>query len=201
MAAFCCFIVRSAAAMSGRRSSSVEGSRTGGCGAVSARSRWEIDTSAGGLPISTAMACSFCLRATSTLISCACADEQQRLRGDDVGLGRRAGVVLILRDLQRALVLLDGVGEQVAQRIGLAQLHIGERQRRLRRQRGVGEIGGARLRRRAVLLDLRGARGPRRRASRSRRPARSKFLRRSSRGVYAESALVGDRNASAKDRS
>ena len=37
--------------------------------------------------------------------------------------------------------------------IGLAQLHIGERQRGLRRQRGVGEIGGADLRAGALLLD------------------------------------------------
>ena len=39
--------------------------------------------------------------------------EHQRLGGDDVGLGRRARVVLVLRDFERALVLLDGVGEQI----------------------------------------------------------------------------------------
>ena len=66
---------RSAAAMSGRRSSSSDGTRDrdvaetrrrAGCGA--------IESSDGGLPISTAIACSSCARWTVASSTCACVD-------------------------------------------------------------------------------------------------------------------------------
>ena len=41
--------------------------------------------------------------------------EHLRLRGDDVGFRGGAGVVLVLRDVERALILLDRVGEQIVQ--------------------------------------------------------------------------------------
>ncbi|MCY1288432.1 hypothetical protein D9M70_374720 [compost metagenome] len=53
---------RSAAAMSGRRSSSAEGTPTGTFGKAGTRSSAARAKSAGGTPTSTAMACSSCAR-------------------------------------------------------------------------------------------------------------------------------------------
>ena len=139
--------------MSGRRSSSAEGTRIGTRGTPSASLPCGIVRLVGGRPVSTAIACSFCARATPTLTCLRLRRQFERLGGDDVGLRGRPRVVLVLRDFERVLVLLDRVVEQIGERVGLAQLHVGERERRLRRQRRVGEVGGARLGRRALLLD------------------------------------------------
>ena len=64
-------IWRSAAAMSGRRSSSAEGTATGTCGGAPASSRRSMVTSAGGRPVRIAMACSYWARATPRSVSCA----------------------------------------------------------------------------------------------------------------------------------
>ena len=80
--------------------------------------------------------------------------EELRLRGDDVGLGGSASVILVLGDRQRMLVLDDRLFEQVFERIGFSQRHIGERQQRLLGKRGVGEGSGAHFRARLLRLDL-----------------------------------------------
>ena len=72
--------------------------------------------------------------------------EELSLSGDDVGLGGGPGVILVLRDRNRTLVIFDGPGEQVLERIRLSKRYIGERERRLRGERGVCENGGVRLR-------------------------------------------------------
>ena len=79
--------------------------------------------------------------------------QQLRLRGDDVGSGRRAHGILIARNLERALVLRDRIAQEIVQRVGFAQLEIGGRQRRLRGQRRIGEIGGAGLRAGGLAFD------------------------------------------------
>ena len=80
--------------------------------------------------------------------------EQLSLGGDDVGLGGGPGVVLVLRDRHRALVIFDRPGEQILERIRLSKCYIGERERRLRGERGVCEKGGVRLRARLLRLDF-----------------------------------------------
>ena len=80
--------------------------------------------------------------------------EELGLGGDDVGLGRSPGVILILRDRDRTLVIFDGPGEQVLERIRLSKRYIGERERRLRGERGVCENGRVRLRASLLRLDL-----------------------------------------------
>ena len=55
--------------MSGRRSSSAEGSPAGITGTASTKSVGAIVSSAGGTPISTAIACSSCARITPTAIA------------------------------------------------------------------------------------------------------------------------------------
>ena len=80
--------------------------------------------------------------------------EQLSLGGDDVGLGGGPGVILVLRDRHRTLVIFDGPGEQVLERIRLPQRHIGERQGRLCGQQRVGEIGGACPSRRACCASI-----------------------------------------------
>ena len=56
--------------------------------------------------------------------------------------------------VQRMLVFDNRFLEQVLERIGLSQRHIGERKQRLLGKRGVGEGGGAQLRARLLGLDL-----------------------------------------------
>ena len=80
--------------------------------------------------------------------------QQLSLGGDDVGLGGGPSVILVLRDRDRTLVIFDGPGEQVLERIRLSKGYIGERQRRLRGERGVGEKGGACSRASLLRLDL-----------------------------------------------
>ena len=80
--------------------------------------------------------------------------EQLSLGGDDVGLGGGPSVVLVLRDRDRALVIFDRPCEQVLEQIRLSEGHIGEPERRLRSEQGVGENGGVRLRARLLRLDL-----------------------------------------------
>ena len=78
--------------------------RPGSAGRRSASGCGAIESSAGGLPISTAIACSSCARATVRV-------EHLRLRRLELRFGLRdvaarddAGRVLVLRELQRALV-------------------------------------------------------------------------------------------------
>ena len=95
---------RSAAVMSGRRSSSADGTPIGiTAAAASSATAGGIDTLAGGLPMRMAIACSNCARATPTSISCARVDVELRLRLRHVGARRDAGVEAILRQLQRLL--------------------------------------------------------------------------------------------------
>ncbi len=111
----------------------------------------------------------------------ACCDERRlrvenlRLGGDDVRLGGCSGVVLILGDRERALVLDDRLAEQILERVRLPQRHIGEGERRLRDKQRVGEIGGACLPRPPAAPRSRASQVPRRRASigRSLRPCES----------------------------
>ena len=112
--------------------------------------------------------------------------EQLSLGGDDVRLGGGPGVVLVLRDRQRTLIIFDGPGKQVLERIGLAKRYIGERERRLRGERGVCENGGVRLRAGLLRLDFApnlapDIQGPRPRGFRSQvRAARQAARRRAS---------------------
>src|SRR5262249_36537268 len=62
---------RSAAATSGRRSSRAAGTPGGTSGGGASSGAWSNDSSAGDLPMSTAIACSSCARSTPTSISCA----------------------------------------------------------------------------------------------------------------------------------
>ena len=80
--------------------------------------------------------------------------EQLGLGGDDVGLGGGPGVILVLRDRDRALVIFDRPGEQILKRIRLSKRHIGKREGRLRGEQRVRENGGVRLRARLLRLDL-----------------------------------------------
>ena len=79
--------------------------------------------------------------------------EQLSLGGDNVRLGGGACVILVLRDRHRTLVVFDGPGEQLLERIGLSQGHIGERQGRLRGKQRVCKKGGVRLRARLFRFD------------------------------------------------
>ena len=61
------------------------------------------------------------------------------------GAGRRAGPILVLRDIQRVLIRRQRLPQQLRQRILGAQVEIIGRQSRLRRQTGIREIGSADL--------------------------------------------------------
>src|SRR5882672_10452829 len=63
---------RSAAAMSGRRSSSWDGMPTGMSGGGVASGRGDRPKAAGGFPMSVAIACSSCARCTVMSVACAC---------------------------------------------------------------------------------------------------------------------------------
>ena len=78
---------------------------------------------------------------------------QLRLSGDDVRLGGDADLVLVLRDLKRALVGLDGVGKQAVLFIRDAQLHVVDGERCLRRKPRGGQIRLARFGAGDVTLD------------------------------------------------
>ena len=67
--AFAAAIRRSAAAMSGRRSSSVDGRSAGMLGRAGTAATGATASSAGGFPIRTAIACSSCARSTPTAIA------------------------------------------------------------------------------------------------------------------------------------
>ena len=67
--------------------------------------------------------------------------------GGDIACGHRiAGFELVVHDLIGALVFGDGAREQRDQGIGGAQIEIGDGKLGLRRELGIIEIGGTRLR-------------------------------------------------------
>ncbi len=78
---------------------------------------------------------------------------QLRLRLHDVDPRRDAGVVAVLRDVVRGRECPDGVLEEVALRVGHAQLEVVGRELRLQRKAGALEVGDARLLARARGLD------------------------------------------------
>ena len=80
--------------------------------------------------------------------------EELSLRGDDVGFGGGPGVILVLRNRDRPLVIFDRPGEQVLERIGLAKRYIRERERGLRGKQRICENGGVGLRARLLRLDF-----------------------------------------------
>ena len=92
-------------------------------------------------------------RATPVLIACAWAVSTSACAVMTSELRRGAGLVLVLRDVERALVLADRVDQQIVEGIGLAQLEIGGREGRLQGESRIGEIGGARLRAGDLALD------------------------------------------------
>ena len=141
--------------MSGRRSSSVEGTETGIFGmrpAERAHRNREFRRRAPDQHRDGVLE----LRALHADV------EGLRLGGENLGLGRRdirlryriPAVELVLHDLQRGLVFLDRAIEQFAQRIRGAEIEIGGGERPLRRKLGIVEIGGAGLRAGRVALDL-----------------------------------------------
>ena len=83
--------------MSGRRSSSAEGSPAGIIGTAVTTSVGAIDNSAGGLPISTAIACSSCARVTPTAIACAWVLSQLGLGLRHIGLAEAVPALYWLR--------------------------------------------------------------------------------------------------------
>ena len=102
-----------------------------------------------------AMACSNCARCNERIDRLRFGREDLRFGGGDVAFGhRKAGVELIAHDLERLFVFLRIADQQVVQGIRRKQIEISGGERRLRRKLGVVEIGGGRLRRRRVALDL-----------------------------------------------
>ena len=77
-----------------------------------------------------------------------------------IAVGRRAGLELILRDLERALIERHRLREERAQRVGGAQIEIVGGECRLRRQLGIREIGLAHLHAGLAALDLAADRSP-----------------------------------------
>ena len=136
---------RSAAAMSGRRSSRSDGSPIGisGGGLVSGdEGSCRAD---GGLPVSTAIACSSAARrrrgrppAARGRLELRLGQRDVRLRGDPAGEP-------VLRQLERALEGGDGVVEDHALGVEPAQLEVVERELGVQRQPHRLEIRGARL--------------------------------------------------------
>ena len=120
--------------------------------------------SPGALPTSTAIACSSARAWRAPTPDRRARRRQLRLRLQHVGLRRDAGVVAVLRDLQRALVAFDACAQQLDLAVGLAQREVVGRELALRRQPRRGEIGLARLRAGARALDRARRRGPRGRA-------------------------------------
>ncbi len=80
--------------------------------------------------------------------------EHLGLRGDQIGLGDRAGVILILRDPLGFPIGLDRALEQSALRILAAQVEIGDGELRLGGQLGVGQRRGVGLHGRLIAFDL-----------------------------------------------
>ena len=155
ISAFCCCIVRSAAAMSGRRSSSVEGKVTGTRGMPPAK-RARPNAELGRRPSDQDGDGVLELRPRDARVV------ELRLRGRDLRVGgadvalrhRIAGLELIIHDRIIPFVFLDRAGQQSDQRIRGAQIEISGRQRGLRGELGIIEIGGAHLSARGIALDL-----------------------------------------------
>ena len=139
--------------MSGRRSSKAEGSPAGISGTASTKSVGAIVSSAGGTPISTAIACSNCARVTPTAIACAWVALQLGLGLRHIRLRGGAGGILVAGDAQRLGEGRGRVVEQPLQLVGDAQLQIVAGERALGREPRIGEIGGARLGGRDIGLD------------------------------------------------
>ena len=89
------------------------------------------------------MACSSRARCCARSASCACGAPQLAARGEHVALRRDADLVSVLGDRQGELVGRGGFVEQPLFLVELAQADVVERQLALRRQEGVGAIGGA----------------------------------------------------------
>ena len=105
-----------------------------------------IETSAGGLPMSMAMACSSCARRMPRFVSCACAVSNCVSAW---ATSWSEAMPVLKSTFSKIVGLLVGghrVIEQLFQRILAAQLKIIRRQFRLCRQPGVFQIGGAGLR-------------------------------------------------------
>ena len=85
---------------------------------------------------------------------------QRGFGGCQIAVGRRARLVFVARDLERALVERDGTREQRAQGVGGAQIEIIRRERRLGRELGIREIGLAHLHSGLAALDLAADRSP-----------------------------------------
>ena len=153
-------------AMSGRRCSSVDGTPSGTAGTAGVPGRPRASAkSAGALPTSTAIACSSCARWRASAEQVGARVGQLRLRLQHVGARRDAGVVAVVRDLQRALVAGDACCRSRSRfGIGLAQREVVGRQLALRRQPRRRQVGRAGLRAGPRALDAAAQRGPTRRA-------------------------------------
>ena len=125
--AFAAAIRRSAAAISGRRSNSADGTPSGTLGSSSRYGAAGSANSAGGLPISTAIACS------------------SRARRENIGQVSRAGIVLALCDLQRGPLARGRELQKPGCFILRAQFEVTGREDRLHRQPRRSKIGGAGL--------------------------------------------------------
>ena len=115
-------MVRSAAAMSGRRCSSCDGTPigTGGGAVVSALTGMEKSEAC--LPTRTAIACSYCDRNTSRLVAFDCAVLKCCLRLHKRDLVANTRLILCLRQLQGVLIRLDRICIEVDQGILSADL-------------------------------------------------------------------------------
>ena len=137
---FAAAIARSVAAMSGRRSISVDGTPRGISGGGAFTIFSGIETIAGVSPMSTAIACSNCARPTPTSTSCArvvssCVFACATSAPDETPAANRSWVSC--NDCSK---MVDVAAQQVGVRIQTVKLEVHLRELRLKRERGVLEV-------------------------------------------------------------
>ena len=134
--------------MSGRRSSSADGTPTGTAGGASLIGATAMANVEAGLPTRMAMACSSDERAHGHVHRLRPRRLQHRLGLCHVGLRRDAAAEPVLGQLQRLLERLDRGIEQLPIAIDAAQREVVDRELSVQAEARRLEIGGARLRRR-----------------------------------------------------
>ena len=145
---------RSAAAMSGRRWSSSEGTPVGMAGGSPASGCSGMWKAVAGSPTRTAMACSYCARWTPRSMSCARASSSCAWACGDIALGAEAALEADLREIERLGVRVDGGAQQLGLQVEAAQLEVGDGEQTLQAEARAGEVGGGGLRAGRGGLDL-----------------------------------------------
>ena len=122
-----------------------DGTCGGTAGGVAASGDWANANVEAGSPTSTAIACSYCARATPLSMAAACADCNCVCAWITSERATVPCAYWFCVSCSVRLIGGDGVVEELLLRVQRTQLEVGLRERALRRETCVGEIGGGAL--------------------------------------------------------